>query len=107
MQVQASDRHVCLNAMLGHALSMMSSVQMLEHDERIDIASRWMVERFGNNANDGEPKLPPDAHSAFVCGNNQIELHGAEACCQRNVLRLPAHGGGDTQPTCSRADDIA
>ena len=82
-------------------------VQMLEHDERIDIASCWMLERFGNNAYDGEPKFPPEAHSAFVCGNNQVELHGAEACCQRNFLRVPAHGGGDTQPTCSGADDIA
>ena len=80
----------------GATVSRGSGVKCLVHDMGADVAPCSVVEGLRYRANDGETQPLPKAYCTFICGYDQVELHGAKAQQFGDSLRVFAHLFGDS-----------
>src|SRR5688572_7784290 len=78
-----------------------------KHHQGIDIAESRMVECAGQSAHDLEAEALPEADSALIGADNEVELHRAEALCPREIERVEAHGARDAAAGCGGGGHIA
>ena len=81
--------------------------ERLEHDQCIDEPKALMAESARKPADHGEAVLLPKANGSFVCGDDEIELHGAKAHGDRLRLRVLAHCRGDALAPGFGSHDVA
>jgi hypothetical protein len=81
-------------ALLGSGTRPLLEVPV--HHKGVDVAQGGMQEGSRETAYDFEVESLPEADGPFVCTDDEIELHGAEAPAGGMFDRMSAHGAGYT-----------